>query len=65
MKISHADITRALKAAISAGLTPSELRLSPAGEIRILFQSGDSQEVASSEQEIRDEIAAYFATPRY
>lgn len=65
MKISHADISRALKAAIAAGLAPSELRLSPTGEVRILFQAGDSQDVAASEKEIQDEIAAHFATPRW
>lgn len=65
MKVSHIDISRALKAAIAAGLTPSELRLSPAGDVRILFQSSEAQDAAASEQDIQDELAKHFAKPRF
>lgn len=65
MKISHADISRVLKAAASAGLTPIELRLSANGDVRVFFQETAAQGIPEAERDVREELAEHFATPRF
>lgn len=65
MKVSHADISRALKAAASAGLTPIELRLSANGDVRIFFRETAVQGVLETDSDVREELAKHFATGRF
>jgi len=51
------DVQRAVRGARAAGIQPEELRISPAGEIRILFQPSPAKDEPS---EVVDEIERHF-----
>jgi hypothetical protein len=52
------DVQRAVRGARAAGIQPDELRISPTGEIRILFSS--AQGSTETPRDVLDEIERHF-----
>lgn len=50
---SQSDATRALKAAVAAGLKPSGYRVDPTGTIEVLFSGGERPMPSNSFDEIQ------------
>ncbi|EPR08443.1 hypothetical protein M527_09850 [Sphingobium indicum IP26] len=47
-RFKQADATRALRAAVAAGLKPSGYRIDPAGAIVVMFADGAPRKAANS-----------------
>ena len=52
------DVQRAVRGARAAGIQPEELRISPQGEIRIMFRNSESS--TDVDREVAEEIERHF-----